>query len=176
MKSKGHLPPQLQAFRTQALARWSKFAPRERRLLSAAAAVVGLGIFWMIAVQPALRTLREAPTQIQALDSQLQQMQRLAGETQLLRAAPQVSPGQAESALRGATDRLGNAARLNLQGDRATVTLTAVPGEVLAAWLGEVRSAARARVLEAQLSRGGGSGGSTAGYSGTVVLALGRAG
>jgi general secretion pathway protein M len=166
------LSPQLQALRGQALARWGKFAPRERRLLSAAAAVLGFGIFWLIAVQPALRTLREAPTQLQLLDTQLQQMQRLAGETQLLRAAPQVSPGQAESALRGATDRLGNAAKLNLQGDRATVTLNGVPGDVLAAWLGEVRSAARARVLEAQMSRSGG----TSGYSGTVTLALGRAG
>lgn len=165
------LPPALRVLRTEALARWNKFPPRERRLLAITGGVLGFGIAWAIAVQPALRTLRETPKQLEALDLQLQQMQRLAGETQTLRAAPQVSPSQAEAALRGATERLGTGARLNVQGDRVTVTLNGVPGEALAAWLGEARSAARARVLEAQLSRASGEAG---GYSGTVVLALGR--
>lgn len=165
------LPPAVKALHTQALARWNKFPPRERRLLAIAGGVLGFGIAWAIAVQPALRTLRETPRQLEALDLQLQQMQRLAGEAEMLRATPQVSASQAEAALRGATERLGTSARVNLQGDRATVTLNGVPGDALAAWLGEVRSAARARVLEAQLSRGTGEAG---GYSGTVVLALGR--
>jgi type II secretory pathway component PulM len=42
---------------------------------------------------------------------------------------------------------------MSLQGDRADVTLTAVEPAALLAWLGEVRSAARARVVEAQLRR-----------------------
>ena len=167
------LPPALQALRTQALARWNKFAPRERRLLAVAGAALAFGIAWAIAVQPALRTLRETPRQLEALDLQLQQMQRLAGEAATLRDTPQVSPSQAEAALRGATERLGASGRLNLQGDRATVTFNGVSGDALAAWLGEARSAARARVLEAQLSRASGEAG---GYSGTVVLALGRPG
>lgn len=164
------LPPVWRAALAEGRARWAKFAPREKRLLSAAAAVVGLGLVWSIAVQPAWRTLRDTPAQLEASDEQLQQMQRLAGESQALRNTPRVSVAQAETALRTATERLGTAARLNLQGERATVTLTGVSGEALASWLIEVRSAARARAVEAQLSR------STGGYSGTLVLTLGRPG
>ena len=47
----------------------------------------------------------------------------------------------------------GSAARASssLQGDRATLTFTGVPFEALRDWLGEARSAARARPIEAQL-------------------------
>ncbi|MDP1791809.1 MAG: type II secretion system protein GspM, partial [Methylibium sp.] len=93
-----------------------------------------------------------------------------AAESQELRKLPTVKPAQAEAALRGATERLGTNARLTLQGDRATLTLSGVPGEALAAWLGEVRSAARARPDEAKLSHG------PNGYSGSVLLTLPRPG
>jgi general secretion pathway protein M len=148
-------------------ARWRALAPRERNGVSIAAAVVGALLLWLVAVQPAWRTLREVPAQIDALDLQLQQMQRLAGETRELRAQPVVGSAQAEAALRASTERLGSAAKLTLQGDRATLQLTGVPGPALAAWLAETRSAARARPVEAALTRGAN------GFSGSVVLALG---
>ncbi|HEY1393543.1 MAG TPA: type II secretion system protein GspM, partial [Methylibium sp.] len=65
-----------------------------------------------------------------------------------------------------ATERLGQAARLAVQGDRATLTLNGVSGDALVAWLDGARHAARARPIEAQLARSG------TGYSGTLVLAL----
>ena len=58
---------------------------------------------------------------------------------------------------------------MNLTGDRAVVTLNGVAPELLQGWLGEVRSAARARPVEAQLTRG------PKGYSGSLVLSLGGA-
>lgn len=149
-------------------ARWRRLARRERRMVAAALAVLGLGLLWVLAVQPAWRTLREVPAQIESVELQLQQMQRDATETRELRNLPTVKPSQAEAALRGATDRLGANARLTLQGDRATLTLNGVSGEALAAWLGEVRTAARARPDEAKLSRG------PNGYSGSVLLSLSR--
>ncbi|RZU02047.1 type II secretion system protein GspM [Rivibacter subsaxonicus] len=148
-------------------ARWRALAPRERLWVAMAAGVVGTFVLWLVAVQPAWRTLRTAPAQIDALDAQLQHMQRLAGEARELRAQPVVSPAQAEAALRASTERLGSDNRLTLQGDRATVQLKSVPGPALGTWLAEVRSAARARPVEVTLVRG------PAGYSGTVVLALG---
>ena len=148
-------------------ARWQALAPRERTGVSIAAAVFGALLLWLVAVQPAWRTLREVPAQIDALDVQLQQMQRLAGEARELRAQPVVGSAQAEAALRASTERLGSAAKLTLQGDRATLQLTGVPGPALAVWLAETRSAARARPVEAALTRG------AAGFSGSVVLALG---
>lgn len=149
-------------------ARWQALAARERLVLTLAGAVLGALLVWMIGVRPALATLRSAPAQLDTLDAQLQHMQRLAAEVRELRTLPPVNTAQAEAALRATTERLGAAARLTLQGDRATVSFNGVAGESLAGWLGEVRSAARARPIEASLTRS-----PTGSYSGTLVLALG---
>ncbi|MBA3599442.1 MAG: type II secretion system protein M [Methylibium sp.] len=164
------LPSGLSAGLARGRAQWAGMALRERRLIVIALTLVAVAAVWLLAVQPAWRTLRETPAQIDVLDLQLQHMQRLAAESRVLRELPAVPPSQAEAALRGATERLGANARISLQGERATLTLSGVAGEALAAWLGEVRSAARARPDEAKLSRG------PTGYSGTVVLSLPRGG
>ncbi|MFG5407614.1 type II secretion system protein GspM [Piscinibacter sakaiensis] len=89
------------------------------------ATVVGLALAWLLALQPALRTLREAPRQIDQLDARLQAMQGLAAETAALRAAAPVGSAQATAAA------------------------------ALQEWLQLARSAARARPVEAQLARSG---------------------
>jgi len=147
--------------------RWAAMAPRERRGVLLATTVLGLYLFWAVALQPALRTLRTAPGQIAALDAELQAMQRLAAEAGSLRALPQVPAGQAGAALQAATARLGGAGKLVLQGDRAVLTLTDCAPAAFGAWLAEVRTGARAGALEARLTRG------EAGLSGTVVVAIG---
>lgn len=148
-------------------ARWHALGPRDRRLLGLAAAVLGAFALWSVAIQPAWRTLREAPAQRDALDAQWQQMQALAAEAQQLRATPPLAAEQAAAALRAASERLGNGARLSLQGDRAVLTLSGVSSAQLREWLAEARAGARARPVEAQLSRG------AQGFSGSVVLQLG---
>jgi general secretion pathway protein M len=162
------LPPALAQARAEAVSRWRALAPRERRLVNAALGVLAFALVWLLFVQPAWRTLREAPAQIEAIDTQLQQMQRLAAESRELRGQPVVSASMSEAALRSATERLGSGAKISMQGDRAVVTLNAVAGDALGAWLAEVRSGARARPLEAQLTRSGEA------YNGTVTLALAR--
>jgi general secretion pathway protein M len=146
---------------------WRGLARREQTLVSLAAAVLVLGALWAGAVQPAWRTLARAPTELDALDAQLQAMQRLANEAQQLRAAPPVSPDQAAAALKAATARLGDKGRLAMQGDRAVLTLNGVGTAALRDWLTEVRAGARARPVEANLTRG------AAGTSGTLVVAIG---
>jgi general secretion pathway protein M len=163
------LPPALVAVRQQLTSRWRALARRERRYLSWGMAVVVCVLTWMLAVQPAWRMVRDAPARLDQLDAQLQTMQRLAAESTGLRAAPPVAPSQAAIALKSASDRLGDKARLVLQGDRATLTLTGVSSEALSAWLRDVRSTARARPLEAQLVR------NPQGFSGSVVLGFGSA-
>jgi general secretion pathway protein M len=157
----------LKALRAAAGARWAALAPRERRGLSLALLAVGLLLVWVVAVQPALRTLGETPAQLDKLETQTQQLQRIAAEARELKAMAPVTPAQSGVALRAAADRLGDKAKLLVQGDRATLTLTNASPEALAAWLGEARSAARARPLEAQLTRG------TQGYSGNIVVQVG---
>jgi len=160
------LPPAVAGAREQAGRFWRSRAPRERQLIAAGAFALALLVVWLIAVQPALRTLREAPAELDRLDAQLQQMQIAAMESTALRSASPVPPAQANEALRAATERLGGKGKIALQGDRAVLTFSAVPFEALRNWLGEARSAARARPVEAQLLKG------ASGYSGSISIVL----
>ena len=161
------LPPALAKLQQQTQAWWRSRVVRERQMMVLVLVVVGLFAAWTLLVQPAWRTLRDAPAQLDLLDSQLQQMQGVATESQALRAVPPVSPAQAGQALTSASDRLGERGKLTLQGDRATLKLTNVSPDALRAWLSEARSGARARPVEAQLQR------AASGFSGTLVVTLG---
>lgn len=157
----------LKSMLAPAAAWWEGLAARERRLLGWGAVVVAVALLWWLAVQPAWRTLAQAPAEHDRLDAQLQQMQREAAEAQQLRALPPLPADQAGEALRAATERLGAKARLVLQGERATVTFTGIGSAALRDWLGEARAGARARPVEANLARG------PQGFNGTMILALG---
>ncbi|RQP26415.1 type II secretion system protein GspM [Piscinibacter terrae] len=161
------LPPAMAALRTQGLAKWKAMAPRDRAAAGVGIAVLVVFIVWMLLVAPALRTVREAPAKLDKLEAQLQQMQRLAAEAKTLRGAPEVSVAQAVEPLKMATERLGNGSTINIQGDRATLTVTGVSGDALRDWLGEARTAAHARPVEVTLNR------NPQGYAGTVVVTFG---
>ncbi len=152
--------------RQPALTWWRALAPRERRGASAALWLLALFVAFSLLVQPAWRTLRAAPLQLDQLEAELQRMQGLAAEAQTLRGTAPVSAVQAAAALQSATARLGSSAKLSLQGERATLTLTSTPPEALRAWLIEARSAARARPIEVQLAQ------APTGYSGSLILSL----
>jgi len=161
------LPAQWRQARTQAVARWQALGARERLVLGGVGVLLGLLLAWSVLLAPALRTLKAAPVELEKTELQLQQMQAQAQEATALRRAPNVPPAQAQAALTASVEHLGPVARLNLTGDRAVVTLNGIAPAALQAWLGEVRSAARARPVEAQLTRG------PKGYSGSLVLSLG---
>jgi general secretion pathway protein M len=161
------LPAPLAAQWAALRTRWRALSARDRRLTRLALAVLGAFLLWALALQPAWRTLRDAPAQLDALDGQLQQMQSLAAEARELRAAPALGTAQSAAALQAASDRLGNKARLSLQGERAVLTLNGASGGQLRDWLAEARAGARARPIEAQLSR------NAQGFSGSIVLKLG---
>jgi general secretion pathway protein M len=164
------LPPAATAWQDPLRARWLAMAPRERRMVAIAGGLVLLAILWLLLLQPAWRTVREAPPKLDQLDAQLQQMQRLAAEGRELRNAAPVPVAQAAEALKAATDRLGERARLSVQGERAVLTVTGLNGEQLRGWLAEARAGARARPVEAQLNR------TPQGYNGTLVVTLGGGG
>lgn len=146
---------------------WRALPSRERNLVMLAAGVLSLYLLWVLALQPALQTEGAAPRELATLEAQSQTMQSLAAEAAELRAAPPVNRDQATAALKAATERLGDAGKLSLQGDRAVLTLTNAGTAALRDWLAEARSGARARPVEASLSR------AATGYSGTVVVAVG---
>ncbi|TAK94288.1 MAG: type II secretion system protein M [Aquabacterium sp.] len=157
-----------QALKQEWQTKWAAMAPRERQITLVAAWLAGLTLLIMVGVRPAWRTLSDAPAQLRDLDGQLDQMRRLADETQMLKQRPPVPPAQSEAALKSATDRLGAGAKLVIQGDRATLTLNKVSGDALASWLDEARGAARAKPTEAGLMQV-----EPGVYSGNIVLALG---
>lgn len=149
---------------------WRGVPLREQRLVWIGSSVLALGLLWMLALAPAVQTLRNAPRELDAVDAQMEAMQSMAAEATELRAAPPLSRQQAIAALQAATDRLGDAGKLSLQGDRAVLTLTKASTAALRDWLAEARSGARARPLEATLTRG------PDGTSGTLVVAPGGGG
>jgi general secretion pathway protein M len=152
----------------QLRARWGALAPREKIMVAGASAVVLLALLWLIAVQPALNVLRASEAQHRALDAQVQQMMTLQQQARTLQTQPKLGHDEAlrmlELSLR---QRLGTTARLTVNGDRATVTLTGTPADALARWLTQARVDARALPSEARLSRN-----TTGLWEGTLVLSL----
>ena len=151
-------------------ARWDALAVRERTALALAGGAVALMLVWSVAIQPAWRTLRVAPAERARLEAQWLAMQQLAAEARSLRATTPLAAGLAAQALQAATERLGERGRLQLQGDRAVLTLTGADGAALMEWLGEARQGARAQPVEMRLARDG------TGWSGTVVVSVGGRG
>lgn len=147
---------------------WASLAGRERSLVAVAATVLACYLLWTLAVAPAWHTLRTAPAQLEAGESLARQMQTWAAEAAALRAVAPVPMAQAQQALSAATERLGDRAKLSLQGERALLTLKGVGGDQLSAWLAEARAGARTRVVEASLNQT-----SPGLYDGSLTLALG---
>ncbi len=163
------VPTPVPTLQQRALVWWRSRLRRERQALALLAMILVLFVAWTVLVRPAWRSAAEAPARLDQLDAQLQQMQRTAAESRALGAAAPVAPSQAAQALRSATDRLGDRAKLVQRGDRATLTFTNLGSDALRAWLAEARSGARAQPVEAQMQRG------PAGYSGSLVVRLGGA-
>lgn len=150
---------------------WQALAPREQHLLRAAAALVALALLWWLALAPALETLRNAPDRHAKLDTQWQTMQALQAEAHLLQNAPRLPADAAARALHASVaEHLGSSARLNITGDRATLTLQGTPATALAPWLAQARANAHAITQEARLVRSTSNG--SLRWDGTLVLAL----
>lgn len=154
-------------WRQQAGELWRARSRRDRTAIVVMASVLGAFLLWTLGVAPAWRTLQAAPAQIEALDAQLLQMRTMAAEVRELRNTMPIAAAQAGVAMKAAAERHGDKVRLTLQADRALVTFTGASPEQVRALLVEARSAARARPVEAQLTRGAG------GFNGTLVLSLG---
>ena len=155
--------------RDQLQARYAKLDARERQMVVVIAGLLAFLLVWLILVRPAWKTLDEAPALREQADAQLLQVQAIAIEAKQWRALPPVPQVVAEQVLKSATDNLGAKAKISVQGDRATLSVTGINGEDLRTWLIQARGGARARPVEASLTRAGD------GYNGTLVVAIGAA-
>lgn len=148
--------------------RWELLAAREKMMVAGALALVGIAIAWLLLLAPALSTLRSAEQQHRSLDAQLEHMQGLQAQAQMLQAQPKQNRNESMRLLELAVrQHLGTTARMQLGGDRVTVTLLGTTPDALAQWLTQARVNARALPSEARLNR------NAAGlWEGTVVLTL----
>ena len=153
--------------RDQLQARYAKLDARERQMVVVIAGLLAFLLVWLILVRPAWKTLDEAPALREQADAQLLQMQAISNEAKQLRALPPVPQPVAEQVLKSATDDLGGKAKFAMQGDHGTLSVTGINGEELRTWLLKARGGARARPIEASLTRAG------EGYNGTLVVAVG---
>jgi general secretion pathway protein M len=154
----------------QLRARFNALASREKLMVAGAALVIVLAIVWLVAVGPALATLRTAGQQRRTLDVQLQRMVALKAQAQSLQSQPKANRDEALRQLeQSVRQRLGTAGRMTVSGDRVTVALTGVAGDALAQWLAQARSAAHTLPSDAHLTRN-----ASGQWEGTLVLVLPR--
>ncbi|MDP3761732.1 MAG: type II secretion system protein GspM [Ramlibacter sp.] len=149
-------------------ARWEGLRPREQAMVAAAAAAVAAALVWLVALGPAVSTLRGAEEQRRALDTQLQHMRSLQVQAQALQSQPKLGYDEALRLLeQSVRQRLGATARMVVVGERVNITLTGTAPDALAQWLTQARVNARALPSEARLYRNPGGL-----WEGTLVLTL----
>ena len=153
--------------RTSLATRWAKLSPREQRGLSWLGILLGVLLFWRIAMAPALDTLRSSEAQRAQRSQQLAQMQALQAQAQALQQRPVLSRDEALRTLQSLSQPLGKQLELTVQGERVSVQIKAMPAQALAQWLNQARTQAQALPLEAHWVRQTGPQ-----WDGTVVLRL----
>jgi general secretion pathway protein M len=122
--------------------------------------LLGLGVLlvvlllWTWNLAPALKTLREVPLQLTQLDAQTQQLKAMQAQVQTLQKSPRIKINEATTLLQqAASERLGAGARLNMEGSRATLTLSGVSADSLAQFLALARTQSQAMPIEAHLQK-----------------------
>ncbi len=155
-------------------AAWARLDARERRLSMLATIVVALALLWLLALAPALRTLRQAEAQRTELAAQTQRLQQLRHEAESLKSLPRLGRDDALRALDATIkQRLGASAQLSVVGDRVNVVLKQAPADALAQWLADARANARANPVDARLTRAGDNApGAPVLWNGTLSLSL----
>ena len=159
----------MKALRAQALSRWQALSPREQRGVSVLGALLGVWLFWSIAIAPALNTLRESDNRRAQIGQQQAHMLALQNQAQALQTRTPLSRDEALRSLQSLTP--GALMQLNVQGDRVSVQLKSVPAPTLAHWLTQARRQAQALPVEAHLTRSNAANSAVV-WDGSLVLSL----
>ena len=156
------LQQQLQPLRTA----WIGLSARERRMVLPAGLALLIAASWLIAIAPALRTLRDAPAQRAVQEQQLARMRQWQGEARTHKQQPRISPEESQRVLQELGDRLLGPGSVTLQGAQVQAQFKGVSPEALAQWLQQARTLGRALPQQMQLER------TSDGWHGTMVLRL----
>jgi general secretion pathway protein M len=98
-------------------------------------------------------------------------------QAQTLQKSPRIKPNEAASLLqKAASEVLGNGARLNIEGTRATLTVSGVSADSLAQFVALARIQSQAMPIEAHLQKFSASGAATKDskelWRGALILSL----
>jgi len=149
--------------------RWQALSPREQRGLSLLGVLLAVLLFWSVAIAPALNTLRDSDNRRAQIGQQQAHMLALQNQAQALQTLTPLSRDEALRSLQSLS--AGSQIQLNVQGERVSVQLKALPAPILANWLTQARTQAQALPVEAQLTRNIPSN-TTVLWDGSLVLSL----
>lgn len=130
---------------------WSQRSPREQQLMSLAAGVLLLAAMWTLALAPAWHTWQEAADRQSRLDAQSRQMRQLQTQAKSLQKSSPITRAEAIQWLESSVQELGPGAKIQWQGERATLSVEAAPALQMARWLSQARERAQALPLQARL-------------------------
>ena len=127
---------------------------KDRQRLVALGLVLLALMLWTWNLAPALKTLREVPLQLTQLQDQTQKLKLMQAQAQAFQKSPRLPTREAGLLLqKAAAETLASGARLNIEGTRATLTLSSVSAESLAQFLAVVRTQAHVLPIEAHLQK-----------------------
>ena len=132
---------------------WQQRSPREKKGLTLVALLLTLNLLWSLALSPVWRTWQQAPAKQAELDRQTQRMRELQAQAKSLQTPPAHSGAQARQWLEASVRDLGAGARIQVQGDRATLSVESAPADRMARWLSQARERAQALPVQAQLQQ-----------------------
>jgi general secretion pathway protein M len=153
----------LESARQRARAFWLQRTPRERRLLTAAGALVCVWLLWAAALRPALNAVDEGRTKLPALRANLAQVQALIIEAQVLqRGRAQVQDVESvQTALAASLQRAGlNQASVERQAEtgagvaaRWAVSFDQAPASRVVEWLSSLAFLLQLETRQVDLAR-----------------------
>jgi general secretion pathway protein M len=133
---------------------WNARNPRERSMLAAAVAVIILGLFYVLLIDPALSGRERLSASLPAMRQQAAQLQALSREAASLPAAADAAPStpMTKESIDAALTRKGmKAQNVGLTGDVARIQLSSVSFAGLLDWIDDMQKSAGALVVDANI-------------------------
>ncbi|MRW86399.1 type II secretion system protein M [Pseudoduganella sp. FT26W] len=147
-------PNPLTALRARADAFWLVRTEQERKLLRIGGIVVGLALFYSVAVGPAMDGADKLHKELPQLHQQAAEMQGMAREAQALQGQNTIAPTPMtrDNLNAGLTARGLNPQSLNVTGEYAKLQFTGAQYAGIVAWLDAIRTESRINVVDASFT------------------------
>lgn len=145
-------PRKMNSLKQSASTFWSERNQRERTMLTVAFAVIVVGLFYVLLIDPALSGRQDLEKKLPALRQQAAEVQAMAKEATALAgktAAAPAAPATRESLQASLTRKGLKAQNVSVTGELVKVQLTGVSFAGTVDWLDEIQRTARLSVVDA---------------------------